>query len=224
MADPLDRRREFIEREQRTRDLFLRFLHQEKGYPEEALGINIVIGPRFRPDVAIVDPATKEILALVEVTSAIDTLPKVKANYAVQLLAYRATTKPVISLYFVAPDPEPASNTGFRLFQIDDKGQLVSIAPHDFPSFLSLRNTVVAGTIQTVEAKQRTTEDKLRLVVLLLALLLAVLIVASVADLWQPTWEFLALLAGLVGIAILPYTKELRILGFSIKRLTEPDE
>lgn len=194
------------------------------GYPDEAIAIESTGPGGLRTDIALVDPSTREFLAVVEATSlSRDGVAIHLRELHTRLLAYRrALRKPQLPVFVLAFERPSTEDPGFRIHSFSEDGSLTDIAPGEFPSYGALRGSVLAAAIESVETTQLDAERRFERAAFGVGSVLALLLVISIGGLWSPTWEELELVGGIAVVALLPQFQRLKLPGIELERLTRP--
>jgi hypothetical protein len=186
------------------------------GYPEEAIIQEWNITDRQRLDLAIIDPKSKQLIALFEIKNGVTTLASAKEQIKNYAQAIGDTTIPL----FIVLGEEDAPF--FKLFSIiieNGKEQLHLI--NQLPSFTSLRNgSISKKIIQTVKEKRKTF-DGFKITCWLLAFVIIGLLFFDFKGSIKLTPERLGVIAIISGLIVLPFARKLNILGVEFERLQD---
>jgi hypothetical protein len=190
------------------------------GYPKDS----IVYEPAFpskdgrrvyRPDFLIIDPITKERLALIEVKG-LDRIDS-KSTYR-QLLTYReAIGSDTIPLFMVTPSGSNNSMFPFDLYVFGENGELIKSDFALFPTFPALSAEEVAERKSELREKKSKVTESFEFVSRGLAGLLVALVVIDFIlvqfEITLLTTERMALLGASVALVVIPYAQKFKGLG-----------
>lgn len=194
------------------------------GYPRDS----IIYEPAFlsaenesrhRPDFLIVDPRTKERLAIIEVKRSPffqphQVLDRLKA-YSAALGARR------IPVFLVAED---ASNPGppFELWMIDQEGNSRKADFSLFPTFPALLSEEIADRKAELRREKENAVDEFKRTCWILAALLLLLVAADfIVQRWNIrilTTERMTLLGFSIALIVLPYAQKFKGLGIEFEK------
>lgn len=193
---------------------FFEFLIK-KGYPQESIDYRFPLAAGKQADIAILNPSTKQLLALVEVKYAKPTA-KQKAALIEQFHFYLKTGIIVFLLY-------PSTNfPGFNLEYLDAAQPIFQTCEVDlFPSFTILCNKYVILKHNSVQQENELFER-------LICWWMVVSVVLFLSELYQwlpplsPTQ--LILLGVSMGLSFFPVLRRIKILGIELERLVPPNK
>jgi hypothetical protein len=216
--------KKYFEAEKRLASLFVTFLQGEKGFPSDSIGRGIILTKGLRPDVTIIEPKSKQIIAIIEIKGAREAFENYKVLWKQQLVSYlSAAGNPYIQTYLIMPAEENGGKFSFQICRSDEKSIFVPVAPDEFPHYSTLSTAVISGSINNAEKKQQKAVDVFLNYSYLLAIFLLILVSFAILDWWKPTWEKLSLIGGAVVLMILPHLKRLKVFGLEIERLGKSD-
>jgi hypothetical protein len=196
------------------------------GVPDEA----ILLDPVFtnakgvqgcRPDVVIIDPATKEALAILEVKSRL-TEDK-KAKYREQVASY-ADIDPERRLptYLVTGKDDG----GVRFDLLTQENDFEEVGENAIPTYASLKASNITVKLNAVQIEQKRSADSFRMLCNLAAILSMILFALDVyfKDFHKPPFELLnssrmILLGAVAALIIIPYAQKFKGLGIEYERI-----
>lgn len=173
-------------------------------------------GRRFRPDFAVLDPTSREILAIIELKSSgasgrISAALKQVSDYTAQL------QDPSVRAYVATP----AADGNFTFYQTSEDGTPKEVDP-SFVRASSLASAKSAEKKEVLAQKKKRTVDGFFVVCYFTA---AGALLVAVADfvleqrgITVLTAERLTLLAAAAGLVIVPYLQKFKALGVEIER------
>lgn len=191
------------------------------GYPEASIvyqpGLLPIGAVRYRPDFALIDPATKDVLAVIELKGGhglahIDEVAKHLRSYAAAL--HRGATQS-----FVATPSERGA--GFDFFTLDESGRFKQV-PSSFLQFGALRSGrgAVNKEVQA-EAIARVT-DHFEVVCFILALVGIAVVAADFVcaqfGIVLLTSYRMIVLGAVAALVVAPYLQKFRGLGIEFER------
>lgn len=199
-------------------------LLQKLGYPRNAL----VLGSRpvgemavpFTPDLAVVDPRSREVLAVFEVKRA-DT-PLGTAFGAASLQHYREAGGDEAPHFFLV-QPSQEATEPISVFRLSSSDELEAVEQEDLPTFDGLVASRIASSRDEVSKKRSRATNEFAwwcrgLGVGALLLVLADALLQTYAG-WQLlTPARLALLGAGAVLFVLPYAAKLKALGVEWER------
>lgn len=177
-------------------------------------------GRRYRPDFALIDPATKEPLAIIEIKGRSD--PETLSRAAQQVRAYLAALRDkAVRGYVVTPT---ASGSGFDFYTLDDDGKPKQVPPSVL-KFESLSTARLAEKKEMLAEEKKETTDQFLLVCFCaaaFAILVAVAdFICSRYDITLLTTERIALIGAAIALVVIPYVQKFKGLGIEIDRTTK---
>ncbi len=112
------------------------FLKDKKGFPENVIARDRIIDVEMpRPDIALIDPESNKVLALVEFSTMPQSLDRLK-EIAKEYFPIVTSTN-LIKIYFVEA-AEMNSDEEFNIFEIEDDAAPSKISYEDFPTYNQL--------------------------------------------------------------------------------------
>lgn len=200
------------------------------GYPKDS----IVYEPAFpskdgrrvyRPDFLIIDPITKERLALIEVKG-LDRIDS-ESTYR-QLLTYReAIGSDTIPLFMVTPSSSNDAIFPFDLYVFGENGDLIKSDFALFPTFPALSAEEVAERKSELREKKSEVTKSFEFVSRSLAGLLVAIVVSDFilaqCEITLLTTERMALLGASVALVVIPYAQKFKGLGIEWEKANKND-
>jgi hypothetical protein len=200
----------------------------EKGYPPESIiydpsmyssGASIV----YTPDFLIVDPLTKEFLAIIEVKSKHADLSKARnllERYKKSLGATRAATVVV-----TGPEDVPDKISIFRSSSENERNE---VETNLLPNFQALQVNNVAGKKAEIKTEQDKTIRNLRITGVSLSILLMVVtvfdFVLSLRNIQLLNTERITLLGAAIVLLLIPFFQKFKGLGLEWEIATRENE
>ena len=193
----------------------------ELGYPEASIVYQPRLLPigsvRYRPDFALIDPETDDVLAVIELKGGhglahIDEVAKHLRGYAAAL--HRGATQS-----FVATPSEHGA--GFEFFTLDERGHFKQV-PSSFLQFGALRSGRSAANKEVqAEARARVT-DHFEVVCFILAAFGIAVVIADFAcaqfNIVVLTSYRMIVLGAVAALVVAPYLQKFRGLGIEFER------
>jgi hypothetical protein len=189
----------------------------DKGFPAESILYEPAILPigsniKYRPDFLILDPATGEHLALIEVKS-----PHLAGLYNAknQLEAYKkALGNPRIASYVItSPDDLPEDLRVLSSDEVEER----TVDSEVFPKYETLKASSLAGKKAELKTKREEVTTSLEKVGFTVAILLVFVVVTDfVLSFWKITLltpERLGLLGAAVALVVIPFLQKFKGLG-----------
>jgi len=191
------------------------------GYPEASIvyqpGLLPIGTVRYQPDFALIDPATNDVLAIIELKAGhglahIDEVAQHLRDYAAALHRGAAQS-------FVATPSEHSA--GFDFFTLDELGRFKQV-PSSFLQFAALRSGRGAVTKEVqAEARARVT-DHFAVVCFILAAFAAVVVIADFVcaqfGIIVLTSYRMIMLGAVAALVVAPYLQRFRGLGIEFER------
>lgn len=174
-------------------------------------------GRRYRPDFALIDPATKEPLAIIEIKGSNNSDTLVRAMEQIRLYLDALRDKAVRG-YVVTP---AKSGGGFDFYTLGDDGNPKQVPPTVL-RFESLSTARLAEKKELLSEEKKDTTDRF-LIVCFCASAFSVVIalvdfVCSRNGITLLTAERMALLSVAIALLIVPYVQKFKGLGIEIDR------
>lgn len=190
---------------------------RELGYPEESIRLEFIVnsskGRRNYIDVAIIDPKSNDVIAIIEVKNYTNDNTLNAAAMQVSSYAKLFPSSPLSFVYLF----DGASK---QIGQVNDSGGGVTLIP-SLPSFNSLLTGERAQN--KVEAKNKTNRvtDSFTLACYLLAFLVSVVLALDIAVVYKFTSQQLTLLGIFIGLLVIPYAAKFKLLGMEFERYSD---
>lgn len=187
---------------------------RELGYPEESIRFEFVAasdkGQRKYIDVAIIDPESNNVIAIIEVK---DGAKGNTLKSAAQQAAYYAKLLPFSPLSLVYVFDGDARQIGM----VNEEDSSVTLIP-SLPSFQTLRTGDRAQ--QKVEVKNKTNKvtDNFTLMCYLLAFLVSFILAFDISDVYKFSAQQFSLLGIVIGLLVIPYAAKFKLLGMEFER------
>lgn len=187
---------------------------KEQGYPLDAIRQEFAVtyesGQRRYADVAIIDPGTNDVVAVIEVKggsqrNSLNMAARQVASYAKQL-----PSSPQ-ALAYAFEDGER------KIALVGDSSNEIRLLSN-FPSYASL---VTGGRAQgkvEVKSKSNKVSGRFSSICHLLALLVLIVLILDIADIYRFTSQQLTLLGIFIGLFIIPYAAKFKLLGMEFER------
>lgn len=193
------------------------FLLSERNYPSQAITFSQVGDEHFRPEIALIDPETQQVLAFIEHEAADDSNIRSRISKDYRSFVKRSNLSTPIYLF----TPSEHSNDNIAIFTLDSAGKWSPIRNEDFPSF----KTLVDGNraqqkiqLAKVETRREKSLDWLSIwSICVAAILFAIFIYSWYWD--KPvSKEQVALLAGAAVTLLSPFYAKIRVFGIELER------
>lgn len=194
----------------------------EKGFPEDSLVrdpcYNSPGGYKLRPDIAIINPKTKTVLAVIE----LKVLQKVTHNIANQLMSYiKFFEENSVKGFLVLP----GESDSFVFYTFDENNNLKECTQNTFFDFNELNIKQTSETISNLKRERSTAILTFKRICFMFSFFTIALSVSdfilSQYNINILTTERLALLGVGISLAVIPYVQKLKILGIEIDRSSE---
>lgn len=199
---------------------------KEQGYPDNAILSEPIISFNnriYRPDILIVDPNTKDILAIIEV--------KGVYNYRLQLIKsqlaeYRKILNAEnIPAFVVLPSVSEHTNNLFDIYWLKDNGDIEKLDKKSFPNLEKLSIIKAVKKKGDLSEKRRLTARSFERLSKTVAVMLIVLgfsdFICSFYGLQLLTPERMTLVGGAVVLLIIPYAQKFKGLGIEWEGMTD---
>jgi len=205
-----------MEREKDTLKALVEYLTAH-GYPSNSFVLEYPAGRR-RADLAVVDPDTKELVAIFELKR--ERNPQSEKFGRQQLASYLSEIgNPAIPAYLVfdAPGTPPFEIERVRFDEPDQNlKEKYMESPPDFQLLkASRRSTVVAEK----KEQKKIALDKFMLICFVCAFISGVLFLMDLFSSFEMTEAQLLLLGATIALVIIPFAGRLKILGVEFERL-----
>ncbi|AHB13466.1 hypothetical protein [Dehalococcoides mccartyi] len=215
-----------MELEKDTLNALITYL-QAHGYPPEAFAIEFPIGKhrKYRADLAIIDPESREPIILFEIkqqrTPEIENMGRLQLKRYVTELEFKD-----IPLYLVfartgTPPFEivrvPASEEKETIGQKDIEG--ASVPPFDILS--NSKRNIIFKIKKNAQKKQ---VDQFTATSLILAALVLGLLIADLTDRLSISAIHITLLVILVGLVLIPFASKIKFAGIEFERLKKEEK
>ena len=189
---------------------------KELGYPEGSVRFEFAVkssnGQRRYIDVAIIDPDTNDVVAIIEVNgakgNALNAAAKQVASYAKLL-----PSSPLSLVYVFEGEAK-------QIGMVNESDGGVTLI-QSLPSFISL---LTGGRAQNkVEAKSKSSRvtDSFSLACYLLAFLVGVILALDIAGIYKFSSQQLTLLGIFIGLLVIPYAAKFKLLGMEFERYSD---
>ncbi|MDO6420857.1 type I restriction enzyme HsdR N-terminal domain-containing protein [Saccharophagus degradans] len=187
------------------------------GYPDESIRFEFVVnsssGQRNYIDVAIIDPDTNDVVAIIEVKNGVKGNALSSAARQVASYAKLLPSSPLSLVYVFEGDAKQIgivneSDGGVTLIQ-------------SLPSFNSL---LTGGRAQNkVEAKSKSSRitDRFSIVCYLLACLVAAILALDITGTYKFSSQQLTLLGIFIGLLVIPFAAKFKLLGMEFERYSD---
>lgn len=199
------------------------------GFPQSAVIYEPIFQPigggrKYRPDFALVDPITKEPLAIIEIKGRndADTLSRAVEQIRSYLAALRDKA---VRGYVVTPGE---SGGDFNFYTLGADGEPKQVPSSTFLTFESLSIARLAEKKELLAEEKKETTDEF-FIVCVCAAVFAVLV--AVADficsrygVTLLTTERMALVGAAIALVVIPYVQKFKGLGIEIDRTTKQDK
>lgn len=190
---------------------------KELGYPEGSVRFEFAVsssnGQRRYIDVAIIDPDTNDVVAIIEVKNgakdnALNAAAKQVASYAKLL-----PSSPLSLIYIY----DGASKQIGMVNESDGGVTLVK----SLPTFNSLITGGRAQSKVEVKSKSNRVTDSFSFACYLLAFLVGVILALDIAEIYKFSTQQLTLLGIFIGLLVIPYAAKFKLLGMEFERYSD---
>ena len=188
----------------------------ELGYPEAAVRFEfpVSLGRHLRQyiDVAIIDPDTSDVIAIIEINGSAKS--EVVENAAKQVASYSKMLPSAPMAFVYAYDGIERS-----IGRVSEEDASFDEIP-SLPKFKSLRSGGRAH--QKIESKNKTNRvtDSFTVYCYVLAMLVAVILALDIASIYKFSSQQLSLLGIFIGLIVIPYAAKFKLLGMEFERFS----
>jgi hypothetical protein len=178
-------------------------------------------GRKYRPDFALVDPKTKEPIAIIEIKGRDDpeTLSRAIRQVQMYLAALRDKT---VRGYVVTPSQ---SAGGFNFYTPGEDGKPKPVPSSTFLQFESLSTARMAEKNEMLAEEKQETTDEFRVVCFCAAAGAILVVVADFVcsryGITLLTTERMALVGAAIALVVIPYVQKFKGLGIEIDRASK---
>lgn len=190
---------------------------KRQGYPESSIRFEFVVssgnGQRQHIDVAIIDPDSNDVIAIIEVKRG--TRDGVLNSAARQVLSYAKLlpSNPLSLVYVFNGDSK-------QIGTVNNEDGFITLIP-EFPPFNSLRTGGRAQNKVEVKNKSNRVTDSFSFSCYVLAFLVAIILVLDISEIYKFSSQQLILLGIFIGLLIIPYAAKFKLLGMEFERYSE---
>ncbi|GAB5379670.1 MAG: hypothetical protein Alis3KO_05610 [Aliiglaciecola sp.] len=190
---------------------------RELGYPEGSIRFEFAVqsgrGQRRYIDVAIIDPESNNVIAIIEVKkgtkgNTLKTAAKQVASYAKLL-----PSSPLSLVYVFEGESK-------QIGILNDSEGGVTLIPN-LPSFNSLLTGDRAQNKVETKNKSNRVTDSFSFACYLLAFLVAAILALDIAGVYKFTSQQLTLLGIFIGLLVIPYAAKFKLLGMEFERYSD---
>ncbi|ELO5517087.1 type I restriction enzyme HsdR N-terminal domain-containing protein [Vibrio vulnificus] len=190
----------------------------ELGYPETSIRYEFTVSlgrsQRRHIDVAIIDPDTNDVIAIIEVkrkykSDALELAAKQVAAYSKML-----PSAPLAFIYV-------ANGNEKHIGLVSEETGKLELIP-SLPNFSALR--VGDRAQQKVETKKKSNRitDSFTVICYVLAILVAIILFLDIFSIFKFSSQQLTLLGIVIGLLIIPYAAKFKLLGMEFERHSRP--
>lgn len=198
---------------------------KEHGYPESCLAIEWPVG-KYRVDLAVLDPDTKEPVAIFELknrrTNEIEMLGK--KQLATFLNAMGKTNLPAYLVYGSSGDP-PFEIQRVKFKEAESKDIVTTFSAESIPTFNTLK--ISNRNFKIAETREKLNEiiDKYFFVVCFIcAFSLILVLYGTLFKKILVSTQDLILIGATVALILLPFASKIKFLGLEFERLTKENK
>ncbi|SDK76570.1 type I restriction enzyme HsdR N-terminal domain-containing protein [Microbulbifer yueqingensis] len=186
----------------------------ELGYPESSIRFEFAVsdgkGHRKYIDVAIIDPDSNDVVAIIEVKKGCR--DNALSNAARQVISYaKLLPSSPLSLVYIF------DTGGKKIGVVNESDGSVTLIPSP-PSFKSLLTGGRAQNKVEVKSKSNRVTDSFSLACYLMAILVGIILTLDILNIYKFSSQQLTLLGIFVGLLVIPYAAKFKLLGMEFER------
>ena len=178
-------------------------------------------GRKYRPDFALLDPKTNELLAIIEIKGQSDPETLFRATQQVQQYVVALRDK-VVRGFVVTPGQ---SGEGFNFYTLGEDGKPKQVPSSSFLQFESLSSARIAEKKEMLEKEKEETTDQFVVVCYVAAVFVvavaAVDFICSRYAMTLLTTERTALVGAAIALVLIPYAQKLKGFGLEFERVNK---
>ncbi|WAG13851.1 type I restriction enzyme HsdR N-terminal domain-containing protein [Aeromonas hydrophila] len=187
---------------------------KELGYPESSIRQEFVVqidrNQRKHIDIAILDPDSNDVIAIIEVKSG--SKPRALENAAQQVASYaRVFPSAPLPLVYISDGKQTIIGV------VDEDDASVKLLP-ELPEFSSLLKGDRAQQKLNTKTKTTRTTDRFTFSCYFMALLVSVILIFDVIGFYKFSSQQLSLLFLFIGLLVIPYAAKFKLLGMEFER------
>lgn len=197
---------------------FFEYLVEKRGYPQGALLIHQNLpshwrSSKFIPDAVIVDEGNRNIIAVIEIKKG-DAIERGQIIERCRALSvgFGDGNVPFFLVFVDLRSPNKS-----HLIQLVG-GTVKDVGSTDFPTYNELRGGAQVKRREDVKVEKTQTIDRFSWTCGALVLFLAVLLLLDFLGWIQWTTGRLSLLAGIIGLSVIPFAAKMKMLGVEFER------
>jgi len=191
------------------------------GYPASSIAVEFPAG-RKRADLAVVDPDTKEVVAVFELK--MERNPRSEKFGREQLRTYlQALGNPAVPAYLVFDNP--GQTPPFEIERVrpepcaPDEPESSSV-----PNFQVLQKSRQSTAVAEKKTEKKTALDKFLIACWVCALITGVLLLIDIFSEFKISQQQLALFGATIALIIIPFASKLKVLGVEFERLRKGND
>jgi len=206
-----------MENEAEFKQRFMDFI-RERGYKEEILASEWLVGLGRRVDLAAIDRETKEPIALFELAIKKDSTRKKRA---LDILKHYSLVASLTKLprYAVFPGTEIEP---FEIYELEDDTEQdpekAFVRTTYLPHYNMLKNSVNLQKIKKTTTERDYAQKQVFGISIFLAITLTILLCLDFLKIINITPQRLVLIGLIVGLIVLPFANKLKVLGIEFER------
>lgn len=200
-------------------NLILNFIEYLKshGYPDNSLIFEYTIANRYQVDLAVIEPKTKEIIALFEFKKIKDERTEAIALEQLSRI-YKDIDDKSIQLYLVyGKDGIPP----FEIYNLKQEDKTLNLVPVRISDYLISKNTKYSKILTNNKKNRVKFNNILLFICIVLSAILITLLVLDFIGFIEITINRLIIIGITVALIIIPFANKIRFLGIEWERLQE---
>ena len=209
-----------MELERDTLDALLSYL-QEHGYPLESLAVEFPVGKdnRYRADLAVLDPDSKEPIALFEVKQQWNAATEAMGRRQLKSFVSALETKSIPTYLVFGKQGAPPFEIVRVSFQDEETAE--ARPPSEIPNFDVLSKSGHNLVLQAKKREHKKRVDAFTAVCLTLAAIVVVLLIADLTHRLSISPVDLTLTVIVIGLVLVPYASKIKFAGVEFERRKE---
>ena len=188
---------------------------ENKGYAYNSINNEYLLKDNIRTDIALINPRTKQLLALIEIKRQ---KPNLQTKH--KLISHLGSLiQQGVEVFIFYPD---ANSKDFQAERWNTKtNTFQNFDYHHFPSFSILNTRVEQQHLNSIQEKEKREDSLLRRLINLWMVLIAILFLGELYNCLPPLHNVQLILLGiLLGLSLFPALHRIKILGIELEKLT----